>query len=264
MTRRAAGTVGLMVLVVGMVAGDEVRARPSRDVLFQVSTIDALMAGLYDGRLALGQLRRHGDFGLGTLTALDGEMVAVDGRFYQVTSDSVAHRVAPSQTTPFAAVTFFDRDQSATVKPGMTLVELQARLDRDLPSANWFYAIRIDGTFRIVKTRSVPRQQRPYRRLVDVVAEQPTYEFHDVAGTLVGFRCPYFVKSVNVPGYHFHFLTADRARGGHVLDCVTEAAVAWLDTTPELHLALPDEEEFRCANLGPAQAGELEKVEKDR
>jgi acetolactate decarboxylase len=55
---------------------------PKRDTLFQVSTIDALLAGAYDGDITFKELGKHGDFGLGTFQSLDGEMVELDGSFY--------------------------------------------------------------------------------------------------------------------------------------------------------------------------------------
>ena len=66
-------------------------AAPPR-LLFQTSTLQALMAGVYDGNLTFQELARHGDFGLGTLDALDGEMIALDGVFYQARADG---RVSP-------------------------------------------------------------------------------------------------------------------------------------------------------------------------
>jgi acetolactate decarboxylase len=259
---RAAVRWLLAALVVATVAVGTAAAAPARGVLYQVSIIDALMAGLYDGQTTVAELRRHGDFGLGTFTGLDGEMVALDGRFYQVTADSVAHPVPGTQTTPFAAVTFFRRDVSVTIESGPDLAGLQAALDLAVASTNVPWAVRVDGAFRSVRARSVPRQKPPYPKLTDVVATQPTFEFRDVSGTLVGFRCPYFMQSVNVPGYHLHFLTADRSRGGHVLDCTISSATASAHATPELHVALPRDVAFVTANLKPPPVTDLEKVEK--
>ena len=45
-------------------------------VLFQTSTLQALMNGVYDSDYSFRDLTKHGDFGLGTFEALDGEMVA--------------------------------------------------------------------------------------------------------------------------------------------------------------------------------------------
>jgi acetolactate decarboxylase len=233
-----------------------------RETLYQVSTIDALLAGLYDGVASVRTLLAHGDFGLGTFDALDGEMIVLDGRCHQVTSDGVAHRVTPSRRTPFAAVTFFDRDLTADLKPCPDLKGLLAQLDALVPSQNLFTAIRVDGVFDLVKARSVPRQHRPYPLLTAVVAHQPVFEFKQVRGTLVGFRCPYFVQGVNVPGYHLHFLTEDRKHGGHVLDLSLREGTAALDLTPNLDLRLPTEGEFLHKDFRPKEAGALERVEK--
>lgn len=239
-------------------------AGPERDVLFQISTIDSLMAGLYDGWMSLGQLRKHGDFGLGTFDRLDGEMVVVDGTVYQITSDGVARKPAAAVTTPFAAVTVFDKDVTATIPGEMTLSSLRDYLDGMLPSKNLFYAIRIDGAFTRVRTRSVPIQSKPYPRLVDVTARQPVFELADVKGSIVAFRCPYFVKGVNVPGYHMHFVTADRRRGGHLLDCSVKSGVIALDTTAEFVLSLPKDESFYHADFEADSQDNLEKVEQGK
>src|SRR5690606_36367139 len=73
-------------------------------VVFQNSTIDALLDGNYDGEVSFEQLRRHGDFGLGTLNELDGEMLALDGEFYQIRSDGLVIPLAGETFTPFGVV----------------------------------------------------------------------------------------------------------------------------------------------------------------
>lgn len=236
-------------------------AKSERDVLYQVSTIDSLMAGLYDGRMSLGKLAKHGDFGLGTFDKLDGEMIVLDGIIYQVTSDGVAHTIAGGTTTPFAAVTFFDKDKTAAIGREKSLTELKDYLDRMLPLKNLFYAIRIDGAFKHVKTRSVPAQRKPYKKLVEVAAQQPVFEFNEVQGTIVALRCPYYVKGVNVPEYHFHFITADRKQGGHLLDCTIQSGLVMLDLTPEFNLFLPRDDAFYHMDFEQAVQDDLKKVE---
>lgn len=238
-----------------------VLAASARDVLYQISTIDALMAGLFDGWASIDQLTKHGDFGLGTFHELDGEMVVVDGIVYQITADGVANKPAAAVTTPFAAVTFFDKDKIVTIPNEMDYPKLQEYLDGLLPSKNLFYAIRIDGVFTRVKTRSVPRQSKPYPRLVDVAAKQPVFEFENVSGTIVALRCPCFVKGVNVPGYHMHFITSDRKRGGHMLDCTVKSGVVALDITAEFDFSLPRDESFYRTDFTADSQKDLEKVE---
>ena len=239
-------------------------AQQTPGVLYQFSTIDALMSGLYDGELTIRDLLTHGDFGLGTFDRLNGEMVALDGRVYQITSDGVAHVVPGGTRTPFAAVTYFHPGTTAVLPGGMDYAGLLQALDRLLPSRNLIYAIRIEGRFDLVKTRSVPAQNRPYPRLTEVVAKQPTFALEPVTGTIVGFRCPYYVKSVNVPGYHLHFLDDARKRGGHLLDCRTGEITVSVEPISELRLTLPTNATFRDADLQPPAAGALERVEKGK
>jgi acetolactate decarboxylase len=234
-----------------------------RETLMQVSTINALMAGVYDGVISSGKLAGYGDFGVGTFDALEGEMVVLDGQIYQVKTDGVAYRVPDSLGVPFAAVTYFDSDRTETLAAGIDNAGLQAFIDRLIPSNNIFYAVKITGTFSYMQTRSVPKQQKPYPPLADVTPKQAVFEFHDVTGTVVGFRCPQFVNGVNVPGYHLHFLTGDRKAGGHILDFTVKQTVADLDYTPDFLMVLPGEKsDFYHLDLSQDQQGNLEKVEK--
>ena len=233
-----------------------------RDVLWQTSTITALLEGAYDGEVTVGELKHRGDIGLGTFHALDGEMVVLDGTVYQVAADGRA-RVAPDDlATPFAAVTFFEADLAVNLESVASLDDLAAALDRCLPTPNGMYAVRITGEFAYLKVRSVPRQSKPYPRLAKVVAQQPVFEHRDIRGTLVGLRLPAYVAGVNVPGYHLHFISEDRSVGGHVLACSVARARAEIDETFELHLVLPRGEAFGRADLGGSREEELHKVEK--
>jgi acetolactate decarboxylase len=195
-------------------------------------------------RYALSDIndQRHGTFGLGTFDALDGEMIGLEGKFYQIKADGVAYLVHDSMTTPFAVVTVFDTDKTLSAQNGMDYKELQTYLDEAIPDKSIFYAVKIDGTFNYIKTRSVPKQQEPYPPLVEVVKEQTIFEFHNVRGTIVGFRCPDSLKEVNVPGYHLHFITEDRKAGGHLLACQLQDVTIAIDYTSEFYMVLPQHE----------------------
>ncbi|MHB8069851.1 MAG: acetolactate decarboxylase [Desulfobaccales bacterium] len=234
----------------------------SGEVLYQYSTIDSLLAGVYDGQLTMGELKKQGNLGLGTFNALDGEMVVLDGRVYQVKADGKVTQVADNGKTPFAAVTAFMPKIFAPIKQAASLTELTKSLDQALPTKNIFYALKIEGRFSQVKARSVPRQVRPYPPLAKVVEKQAVFTFTDVEGTMVGFRCPPFAKGANVPGYHLHFLTKDRTQGGHVLDCTVENLTVQVDPTHKLTLVLPEDPDFYHLDLEKDKSGELKKVEK--
>ena len=230
--------------------------------IFQNSTINALLEGVYDGSMTYGELRQRGDFGLGTFNALDGEMVALDGQFYQVTADGSVRTVADTQQTPFATVLFFRPSFRRSLKGPLDYEQLQSQLDTFTDGPNLFYAMRIDGRFTFVKTRILPRQEKPYPPLADVAKNQPLFHFVDVNGTLAGFRFPDFARGLNVPGFHLHFLTEDRTAGGHVLDLVLEDGELSIDASARFHLELPTDPAFLQADLGLDQGQALEQAER--
>ena len=183
-------------------------------VLFQASTIGALLEGGFEGDLSFAELAEHGDLGLGTLNHLDGEMVALDSEFFRADVDGRLNRVGPEERTPFAVVTSFEPSIEERL-PAEELghEELLARLDALVPEGASSCAVRLDGRFDLVRARSVPRQEPPYRPLTEVVADQHVFELADVEGTMVGFRFPTYVEGIEVAGYHLHFASADRSRG---------------------------------------------------
>ena len=252
-------TVGILA---GYLPGYYSDIQNQADILTQVSTIDAILGGLYDGVVTYGELKQYGDFGIGTFEGLDGEMVALGGNFYQIKADGVAYPVDDDMTAPFACVIFFDADREIPVWEGLNYTQFQDYLSDAIQEKNIFHAVKIEGTFGYVKTRSVPGQEKPYPPLVEVTANQPIFEFHDVKGTMVGFYCPEYVEGLNVPGYHLHFITEDRKAGGHVLEFSIKDAELSVDYTSELHMILPDTEEFNSLDLAKSRKEELEKAEK--
>lgn len=236
--------------------------RENRDVLFQTSTINALLEGVYDGDTTFNELKKHGDFGIGTFNELDGEMIGLENKFFQIKADGKVYPVDAGMKTPFAMVTFFEPDKTVLLDKSMDCKQMEQYVDNLLPTQNIFYAVRIEGDFTYIKTRSVPRQNKPYPRLVEVVKNQPTFEFHNVKGTIAGFWLPDYMKGINVPGYHFHFITDDRKTGGHLLECKVQDVRIEIDYTPELYMVLPERDEFYRSDLTKERLKELENIEK--
>src|SRR5262245_15307262 len=81
-----------------------------RGRITQVSVLNEVTIGRYDGVMSIPELLQCGDFGLGTLTHLDGELIVLDGRAYQVRGDGTVVIVGPDRSTPFAIVTRFEPD----------------------------------------------------------------------------------------------------------------------------------------------------------
>ncbi|HET7445828.1 MAG TPA: acetolactate decarboxylase [Solirubrobacterales bacterium] len=231
----------------------DLHAEHDPHVLFQASTIGALLDGAFEGDLSFAQLAEHGDLGLGTLNHLDGEMIALDGEFFRADVDGAVRRVGPQELTPFAVVTNFEPSVDVTLAEPLAQPELLERIDALVPADASSCAVRIDGRFDLVRARSVPRQEPPYRPLTEVVADQHVFELEDVAGTLLGFRFPAWVGGIEVAGYHLHFISDGRGRGGHVLDSRTAAGARLrIDPSNDLHVELPPAIELGDPDLAAA------------
>jgi len=213
--------------------------------------MSALLDGVYDGEMTIGELLTHGDFGLGTFDALDGELLVVDGEAHQLHADGAAQRADPATRTPFAVITTFVPHITRAVTAPTTAAEFATLLSTLVPSQNYLYAVRVSGRFELVRTRTVVRQTRPYRPLVEVTKGEPVRELRDVTGVLAGFRTPLYERGIGVPGGHVHFVDDARRRGGHVLDAVIERATLEVCVGSDLHLALPMTPEFAHAHLDP-------------
>jgi acetolactate decarboxylase len=238
-------------------------SHPLHHALFQTSTIDALLDGNYDGDVSFAELQEHGDFGLGTLDALDGEMIAFDGNFYQIRADGRVYPIDGETNTPFAVVTVFEPQSSQTLDRMTDLASLCTRVDRLVGDASVCCSVRVDGRFEHVKTRSVPCQRKPYPPLVDVVRKQPVFELADVQGTLVGFRFPDYAQGLNVAGYHFHFITADRSAGGHVLQCRITSGELRIDHEADLRVELPSGVSLPVPDQTAAKRETLDRIERE-
>ena len=206
---------------------------------FQVSTLDALMAGSYDGDTTVGELLGHGDLGIGTIAALDGELVVVDGAACVVDGDARVHPVDADTTTPFAVVCRFAPLLEQAVDGPLSLAGLHERIGQLASIGLVVVAVRVDGTFSHLRLRSVARQQPPYPPLAEVTAHQREWVVPEAEGSLVGFRFPDAAAGLEVPGFHLHFLSADRSTGGHVLDLTVDTARIQIDGADEVHVELP-------------------------
>ena len=250
------------VLLLGVVAlFGTIPSMRSAETLSQFSTIDALMQGIYDGPATFARVRQFGDFGIGTVNHLDGEMLGLDGVFYQVTSDGVVHVIPDSAKTSFATVSFFHGDHATPVPGISSFNSLQKWLDGRLGSQNYFWTVRIHGMFPVIKVRSISRQHPPYHPLKEVAKAERIFEYRNISGTLVGFRCPPYIKGINVPGYHFHFLSDDKTKGGHVLGCSLSDGTAFWESHRTFQLQLPNDSNFRHADFSTHDAEALRKVE---
>ncbi len=264
--------IGALRLRAGPLAGGAAAGREDHPgTAFQTSTLRAMLDGAYEGEVSFAELARHGDFGVGTLNGCDGEMLAIEGRFLRADAEGWISEVPPDAQTPFAVLTYFHPQRRIEIDRPLDFDGLTAEVEDAVGSAEIVHAIRIDGHFASVRCRSVPKQSKPYRPLSEVLADQRVFslpspgapdgggERDGVEGTMVGFRFPNLGLGIGVPGYHLHFITRDRTRGGHVLGCDSERIAVEIEDLSELHVETPPGIEIDGGALRQADVDRLER-----
>ena len=217
---------------------------PKPNSIFQYSTLSALLEGIYDGNMTVGELKQHGNSGIGTFNALDGELILLDGQCYKATSDSKILIMNDSVKTPFAAVCTLHSDTIIKFDRPIKIKALQNYLDSVFVKPNLIFAYQISGKFDSIVIRSVPKQEKPYKRLIEAYKKQGVFTFTDQQGTLLGYKFPHYLKEVNMDNYHFHFLSSDRTKGGHLLNCTLLSGEISVSYVRNYNLQLPNNEYF--------------------
>ncbi|KAF5565886.1 alpha-acetolactate decarboxylase [Fusarium napiforme] len=189
--------------------------------LFQYSVVSALMDGVAETGIPLSKLLTHGDHGLGTFRHMVGEMIILDGVIYDMKPDgsvvALDKDACAEQTAPFAMITDFKPTVTAS-KQIPSKDSFTEALSQLLPATNNHYLVyRVEGRFKSVTVRTVGGQQSPGESLAELGKRQASHTFHDINGTIIGFRSPAFMQGISVAGDHLHFLGATRDSGGHVL-----------------------------------------------
>ena len=238
----------------------------NRDVMYQVSLLQSLVNGDYCGSITVEELKQHGDIGIGTFDGLNGELIMLDGETYRAAGDGRVEVVSDQVTIPFSVVTFMDADKTESMKEISDCDALFSKLDQmaEARGKNRFYMIRIDGMFREINVRSVYAQEGTYRRLTEVMEHDQTFfDYTNIEGTIVGLYCPPYMSYLNAVGWHLHFISKDRTKGGHVLGLhIADAVLTW-DDTDGFQMRLPQNDMFSGFDLTVDQSKDIEKLEKN-
>ena len=234
--------------------------KADRHRAYQISTSAALVQGVSEGAISSQNLLANGNFGLGTFEHLDGEMVVLDGNVYQARGDgSVQHRLDDFQV-PFAVVSQFQVDENFEARDIGSLLDLERASDPHRESDNLFYALRVDGFFEHLHTRAV-KAASDGARLLAAAQMQSEFYFKDIEGTLVCIWSPRYSSSFSIPGYHFHFISKDRTKGGHVLDCAAKALRVGIQMLSEYDVRFPQTGSFIKTDLTVDTSRDLQKAE---
>ncbi len=220
-----------------------------RDTLYQVSMVHTLLAKDYAGEVSLEELLRHGNVGIGTSDRLNHAMIVLNGRAYEAKEDGTIAKPLPTETTPWAAVVRFRTDSQLSIDNPMTIDELEAKIDAGLDNLNIFYALRLETRIPKVTIRAVEAQTTSNRGPLRIADEQKSWTHENIKGALVGLRSPAYVGSMSVIGYHWHFISADREIGGHVVAAELDRGAVDIDHIRTWTVVLPEAEEFGSLNF---------------
>jgi acetolactate decarboxylase len=236
----------------------------NRESIYQVALLQSLTQGYYDGIIKVSELKEHGDIGIGTFEGVNGEMIVLDGKVYQALGDGSVQEADNDETVPFSNVTFFDKDITSDISDIKNIDALKENLDKtvDENGRNMFYFIKINGTFNKMNVRSELKQKKPYKSLDKALAtDQREFNYKDIKGTVVALYCPDYMDGLNTPGWHFHFVSDDRKKGGHILELAFDNAKAEMDKTSGFEMKLSDNKTFQKLELAKDVSQAIKKVE---
>ena len=238
------------------------------DKMYQISTLQALSMGYTKSVIEVGELMKHGDTGLGTFEDVDGEMIVLDGHCYKAAKDGTVTEAPSDEGVPFASVAPFSCGKSFTLDSITDIESLKDQLD--LAIEEWFglnsiHIVKIDGEFERISARSelaFRSQHISLKRILDVT--QRSFEFDNVKGTLVCVYYPDYMNGINAPGWHLHFLSEDRTKGGHTFDIVLKHGTVSMQKLTGVEIELPTEPAFDTYSLTGASQSEIKQVEQGK
>lgn len=258
-----------LATTVGLLAGNIVYAAPAqieRESIAQVALLQSLAQGYFGGTITAGELRTVGDTGIGTFEGLNGEMIVLDGKIYQALGDGRVI-VCPDETIiPYATVTFFDHDEKLDLQNIKNKADFEKALNEFVQQhgENSFYMVKLNAEFSSILFRSEYGSKEPYPTLVEALkGKQTEFNEKNIKGTLVGLYCPSYMGELNSVGWHFHFISDDKKKGGHILELSLKKGTIHFDKTDKFTMILPDDKKFQELNLAKDMKEDIKSAEQD-
>lgn len=234
--------------------------------LYQIALFQSVAQGEYYGAISVGEFKEHGDFGMGIFESVNGELIMLDGVVYQALYDGTIAVPADEYMIPYGNAAFFEADiEGGTIDAG-SVSELESLLNKDIAAKygrNQFYFAKIYGEFPYVAVRSELKQEEPFKMLnVALKTDQRKYEYENIEGTIVGLFCPAYMNSMNAPGWHFHFISEDKTKGGHMTEAVLKNCRLQVHKMSRFIAEMPDSETFNSKDLGKDVMSAIREAEK--
>jgi acetolactate decarboxylase len=233
--------LSLLFVLIGLVSHAQ-----APDAIHYTSLNSAIYLGQYEGDQSARDLKKFGDFGVGSEERLASELIMLDGKIYSVPASGELTEMKPHAKIPFAAVKFFDPEISVTIKRKLTRQEFEQQLD-SIIGVNRFAAVKVTARFSSITFRSYYEQQKPYKEISE--AKEKFFVRKNFAGILVGFRTPKSADVLNSPVYHFHVIDLRKTTGGHLTEYVIEEAIIDIDYASQLVVDLPNPDKLQHVDL---------------
>lgn len=217
--------------------------------IYQFSLLNALMDGVSETGIPVSKLAGKGNQGLGTFARMNGELLFLDGKIYQLQAEGNVREAGPSEQIPFAVSTQFEAHKTSELA-----LQSKDAIDEALNgfndhAKNLFMNYRIHGHFEYLKCRTVRGQSYKGEPLSELGKKQSVEEYSDVTGTIIGFRTPKNWQGFGVAGEHLHFINDERTAGGHVLEVKAKKVTMKMAVASDVHVELPTTEDFNAAKL---------------
>ena len=234
--------------------------------MYQVSTLQALALGYTRAVITIEELVKHGNTGLGTFENVDGEMILMDGKCFRAMEDGTVVEEGKDTGVPFCAIADLNKKRTFDISdvPNMDALRelLTLKIEEDF-GLNSMHVVRIDGIFGKIDARSeAPFRSQNVTLQTILSKNQRAFVFENIRGSLVGVYFPDYMDGINMPGWHLHFISEDRSKGGHVFDMSLQEGTVYLDKISRIEIQLPTEAAFDTYSLKQASEDEIKKVEK--
>ena len=237
----------------------------SEPKMFQVSTLQALALGYSRSVITVEELLKNGNTGLGTFEDVNGEMILVDGHCFRAMEDGCVTEVGPDTGVPFASVAFLSSARCFELVNIGDIESLKQELNLKIEEEfglNSMHMVCIDGEFAKVCARSESAFRSHHIDLKSILEKtQNDFYFDEIRGSLVCVYYPDYMDGINASGWHLHFVSEDRTKGGHVFEINMVRGAVCMDKINRIEISLPKEAAFDTYSLKEASGEDIKKVE---
>lgn len=228
----------------------------------QAGTIDSLVEVLTQGSTTLDTMIKYGNYGLGTVNDIPGEMVIYQGKAYLGDSHGKAVPLSNSTKVPFAQSFDFKNPEFTKTLNNVTPKTIDSLIKNNLSGTNYYYAVKITGTFESIKGRSWPKLQKGKLIAPWILKHQTIHNIHSIKGTVIGVVTPSYLSNTSVAGEHFHFIDSTKTQVYHLYDFKSEKVNVTIKRYNKSNIIFPTTESYKLQKITRQDPKVVEKLEK--